>query len=190
MTLIQQVQILPSKPWPNPNCSLGTAHNPFLPKHFSWPLIHTNLHSLQKWNISTHNYQEDSLSLVAFSRASRDTFDLNTKGNLPASWCHQFWSKDLTPSWHCYWWSWLGIIFASLQWWHLLACQWWHFLILERRVNIVISPSGSSWPFFSYAKPWKLFENFYLPVNFWLSGKESACQCRRFEFSPWVGKIP
>ena len=24
----------------------------------------------------------------------------------------------------------------------------------------------------------------------WLSGKESACQCRRYEFSPWVRKIP
>ena len=24
----------------------------------------------------------------------------------------------------------------------------------------------------------------------WLCGKESACQCRRHEFSPWVGKIP
>ena len=24
----------------------------------------------------------------------------------------------------------------------------------------------------------------------WLSGKESACQCRRHEFSPWSGKIP
>ena len=24
----------------------------------------------------------------------------------------------------------------------------------------------------------------------WLSGKESACQCRRLEFDPWVGKIP
>ena len=23
----------------------------------------------------------------------------------------------------------------------------------------------------------------------WLSGKESACQCRRCEFSPWAGKI-
>ena len=23
----------------------------------------------------------------------------------------------------------------------------------------------------------------------WLSGKESACQCRRWEFDPWVGKI-
>jgi len=24
----------------------------------------------------------------------------------------------------------------------------------------------------------------------WLSGKESACQCRRCGFHPWVGKIP
>ena len=24
----------------------------------------------------------------------------------------------------------------------------------------------------------------------WLSGKESACQCRRREFNPWVRKIP
>ena len=24
----------------------------------------------------------------------------------------------------------------------------------------------------------------------WLSGKESACQCRRQGFDPWVGKIP
>ena len=24
----------------------------------------------------------------------------------------------------------------------------------------------------------------------WLSGKESACQCRRHGFHPWVGKIP
>ena len=26
--------------------------------------------------------------------------------------------------------------------------------------------------------------------NRWLSGKESACQCRRLVFNPWVGKIP
>jgi len=27
-------------------------------------------------------------------------------------------------------------------------------------------------------------------VPWWLSGKESACQCRRCGFDPWVGKIP
>ena len=30
-------------------------------------------------------------------------------------------------------------------------------------------------------------------MRWWLSGKESACQCRRLErhkFDPWVGKIP
>ena len=29
----------------------------------------------------------------------------------------------------------------------------------------------------------------YMGLPRWLSGKESACQCRRCEFSPWVGKI-
>ena len=27
-------------------------------------------------------------------------------------------------------------------------------------------------------------------LPWWLSGKESACQCRRCGFNPWVGKIP
>ena len=27
-------------------------------------------------------------------------------------------------------------------------------------------------------------------LPWWLSGKESACQCRRFGSSPWVGKSP
>ena len=27
-------------------------------------------------------------------------------------------------------------------------------------------------------------------LSWWLSSKESACQCRRHRFSPWVGKIP
>ena len=27
-------------------------------------------------------------------------------------------------------------------------------------------------------------------LPWWLSGKESACQCRRLRFDPWVGKMP
>ena len=27
-------------------------------------------------------------------------------------------------------------------------------------------------------------------LSWWLSGKESACQCRRHRFDPWVGKMP
>ena len=27
-------------------------------------------------------------------------------------------------------------------------------------------------------------------LSWLLSGKESACQCRRCEFNPWSGKIP
>ena len=27
-------------------------------------------------------------------------------------------------------------------------------------------------------------------LPWWVSDKESACQCRRLRFDPWVGKIP
>ena len=27
-------------------------------------------------------------------------------------------------------------------------------------------------------------------LSWWLSHKESTCQCRRHRFDPWVGKIP
>ena len=30
----------------------------------------------------------------------------------------------------------------------------------------------------------------YTGFPWWLSGKESTCQCRRHRFDPWVGKIP
>ena len=30
----------------------------------------------------------------------------------------------------------------------------------------------------------------YLRLSWWLIGKESACQCRRLDFDPWVVKIP
>ena len=31
---------------------------------------------------------------------------------------------------------------------------------------------------------------YFIRIPSWLSGKESACQCRRCAFDPWVGKIP
>ena len=34
------------------------------------------------------------------------------------------------------------------------------------------------------------FQNLRKELPGWLSGKESACQCRRHGFSPWPGKIP
>ena len=30
----------------------------------------------------------------------------------------------------------------------------------------------------------------YTELHWWLSGKESACRCKRYRFDPWVGKIP
>ena len=43
-----------------------------------------------------------------------------------------------------------------------------------------------------YLNPLPLSQLGYLPfqLRWWLSGKESACQCSRHTFSPWVRKIP
>ena len=41
--------------------------------------------------------------------------------------------------------------------------------------------------------PWGLKESDtteHLSFPTWCSGKESACQCKRCKFNPWVGKIP
>jgi len=40
-------------------------------------------------------------------------------------------------------------------------------------------------------KEWKLkkYMNRLQPPR-WLSGKESACQCRKYGFDSWVGKMP
>ena len=35
-----------------------------------------------------------------------------------------------------------------------------------------------------------LFKGMQILAYLWLSGKDSACQCRRCGFNPWVGKIP
>ena len=35
-----------------------------------------------------------------------------------------------------------------------------------------------------------LNSNLYPRFLWWLSGKESACQCRRYRFNPWVRKSP
>ena len=44
----------------------------------------------------------------------------------------------------------------------------------------------------SVTNTWQEFNGVHTVEGFpqWLSGKESACQCRRLEFDPWVGKIP
>jgi len=35
-----------------------------------------------------------------------------------------------------------------------------------------------------------MYVDLYIGLPRWLSGKESACQCRRHRFDPWVRKIP
>ena len=36
---------------------------------------------------------------------------------------------------------------------------------------------------------WLTYQQKQIRLPWWLSGKESACQCRRCRFDPWVGKI-
>ena len=44
----------------------------------------------------------------------------------------------------------------------------------------------------SVTNTWQEFNRVHTVEGFpqWLSGEESACQCRRLKFDPWVGKIP
>ena len=75
-------------------------------------------------------------------------------------------------------------------------------------LEAILVLAGSSW-LLSYSKDCDLhlFSRCVLPhsvlsqmnnsfrillweLPWWLSGKESACQCKRHEFSPWSGRIP
>ena len=44
------------------------------------------------------------------------------------------------------------------------------------------------------SKTLKIYNNrklvLFIGLPWWLSGKESICQCRRLRFDPWVRKIP
>ena len=46
--------------------------------------------------------------------------------------------------------------------------------------------------FHSYPQPWYHIDTVYLVVGvpWWLSVKESVCQCKKHGFDPWSGKIP
>ena len=55
------------------------------------------------------------------------------------------------------------------------------------------SPPHFSPPFSPVSHQTEFLESCHLlckGLPWWLSGKESACQCRRCRFKPWVGKIP
>ena len=63
-------------------------------------------------------------------------------------------------------------------------------------LHLQVPPHGLPWSIFSNLSPDKADwdEGTYINVPQgllrWRSSKESACQCRRCEFEPWVGKIP
>ena len=57
---------------------------------------------------------------------------------------------------------------------------------LEPCVTVLPDAGALFMNFLLFCEPASSF--FLLP--WWLSGKESACRCRRCGFDPWVGKIP
>ena len=63
---------------------------------------------------------------------------------------------------------------------HLLLLYRWENLV-SQRLNVIQLRS-------SITK--LLAKNYVSGLPWWLSGKESACQCRRYQFDPWSGKIP
>ena len=64
--------------------------------------------------------------------------------------------------------------------------------------NSISPPSWESWRGQSDMPPWAECQLLKSPFisrimnidPWWLSGKESSCQCRRHEFDPWSRKIP
>ena len=58
---------------------------------------------------------------------------------------------------------------------------------LGRRMGKAEGMYGTSW---RPAKPVSLSLMWAGGLPWWLSGKESACQCRRHGFDPWSGKTP
>ena len=55
---------------------------------------------------------------------------------------------------------------------------------------LLIAPSLLSIKTFHFVQPLTTLFYFLDGLPWGLSGKESACQCKRCEFDPWIGKIP
>ena len=74
-----------------------------------------------------------------------------------------------------------------------LTVVWMCVSLMTSRWNIFLCPS---WPFtyLLWSNVWSshllTFELSPWFSGWWLSGKESACQCPISRFCPWVGKIP
>ena len=60
--------------------------------------------------------------------------------------------------------------------------------IRNRGYNILFSKKSQSVEHFPFMG--KRISTYTHELPWWLSGEESACQCRRLGFSPWDGKIP
>ena len=97
-----------------------------------------------------------------------------------------FWVDQLALS-HC--WAPLGVPWGIL-------CAFWG-LITPRE----LTPTPQVWHYsLSHCCPPRqaprqgihlvAFKKWWPGLPWWLSGGESACQCRKYEFNPWSGRIP
>ena len=61
-----------------------------------------------------------------------------------------------------------------------------HELLFQSRHHRALTFPSTLSPSLAYKH---LGDSIFLPIPRWFSGKESACQCRRHRFDPWVRKI-
>ena len=97
---------------------------------------------------------------------------------------------------------WLGLLWIYASIWGrndiLILLTFWFMIVVC--VSIYLGLYITQWNFMVFsARFWISFVRFifrYLSAIHlaglprWLSGRESACQCRRHGFSPWVERIP
>ena len=60
----------------------------------------------------------------------------------------------------------------------------------KNRVGGIKFPNFKNYYYYYYKKEKRKNERSNWELPWWLSGKESACQCRAPGFDPWFGKIP
>ena len=82
---------------------------------------------------------------------------------------------------------------SYISFWHVPSIYWYVSYISNfLKLLFWLSYSVKSLDMCGCASRYPNSPHFILPhgLPWWLSGKESACQCRRCKFNPWVRKIP
>ena len=85
-----------------------------------------------------------------------------------------FWSSILKSIYICYT-------------YHVVV-SWW--LYVQHEVLSSISSQHDVWKTAALGRKYESKIEMHEVRGMWLSGRESACQCRKHRFHPWVRKIP